>query len=221
MTFLSKLPPEFEFIEDGHRYLLGSRRLTSVTQISDHFGFGPDYRSIPHETIEAAGLRGTALHDLLAWWLGGRVEGVDEVDEVNFTLPARILRDFRAIRSVASDAMFEPWQIEEPVVSTRLGIAGRPDFWGLVYGAPAIVDLKSGDPEGVGFQTAGYAAIKVEMILSTEHLAGIPKEVLKPRRYCLAVSDGRAKLTRLDDPEDEKDFRAAVRIYNRQQRRRE
>jgi len=206
-TFLSRLPDGFEFEEDGHLYSINGQRLASVTQLRDHFGLGPDYSAIPETVLAKAARRGNALHYALACWLEGSVD--IEIPEYQ--------REFEAIIERAREARLVAWQVEAPVVSTRLLMAGTPDFWGLVHDDPAILDLKTGETKGTGFQTAGYAELKTESLLSTEHLSGVPKEVLHPKRYCLAVHDGRAKLTEIQGDEDAKDFRAAVRIYNRQQ----
>jgi len=213
-TFLSKLPSGFEFKEEGHRYTVGDRQLASVTEIRDHFSLGPDYSGISEAVLAGAAEKGKALHYLFAWWLelgSGEARRLEDLD-----LPKRLVRDFAAIINASNEARLVAWQVEQPVVSTRTWVAGIPDFWGLAYDDPAILDLKTGETKGTGFQTAGYAELKVESLLSTEHLSGIPKEVLHPKRYCLAVHDGRAKLTELQGDEDAKDFRAAVRIYNLQ-----
>ena len=214
-TFLSRLPDGFEFEEEGHRHSLKGRRFASVTQIRDHFSLGPDYSGISEAVLAKAAKKGRALHYLFAWWLGfdsGTERSVEGLD-----LPDRMMRDFTAIARVSIEANLVAWQMEQPVISTRTWVAGIPDFWGLVHDDPAILDLKTGETKGTGFQTAGYAELKTESLLSTEHLSGVPKEVLHPKRYCLAVHDGRAKLTEIQGDEDAKDFRAAVRIYNRQQ----
>lgn len=210
MTFLSSLPDGFEFDVENHRYLVDGRRFASVTEIRDHFGLGPDYSGIPEATIARAGQRGDALHYAFACWLEGLVDEDIEVPGYQ--------REFEAIIERAREARLVPWQVETSIVSVRDSIAGTPDFWGLVHDEPAILDLKTGATEGTGFQTSGYSILKVESLLRTERLSDIPKAVLHPKRYCLAVSGGRAKLTEIPGTEDDKNFRAAVRIYNLQRR---
>ena len=212
MTFLSSLPDGFEFDEEDHLYLVDGRRFASVTEIRDHFGLGPDYGGISEAVLANAGRRGDDLHYAFACWLEGAI------DEEDVKVPHR--REFEAMIARAREANLVPWQVETSIVSERDRIAGTPDFWGLVHDEPAILDLKTGERTGTGFQTAGYAVLKVESLLRTERLSDLPKEVLHPKRYCLSVSGGRAKLTEIPGTEDEKDFRAAVRIFNLQKVRR-
>lgn len=209
MTFHSEPPAGYSFTEAGHIHRLGGVVLPSVTEIIGHFKLGFDYTGIPAHIVEAAGVRGTAYHKAVRFGL--------ESDLDWGSVDGQIKPNVEATLEFLVQAKAEPWDLEVPVVSLAYLFGGIPDFWGLVYDYPTVLDLKSGETKGIGLQTAGYATAKVESLLKEYHQKNLPKEILQPRRLCLAASGGKVKPIWCEDPLDAANFLACSRVWHLQE----
>jgi hypothetical protein len=211
-TYRSSVPEGSSFDPVGHIYRRAGVRLPSVTELRDHFGFGTDFSVVRPAVLEAAADRGTEVHRAVRFWLEGDLDWQS-------VHPSIVRKVENAVRELGR-ARAVPWDLEVPIFSRR-GYAGTPDFWGLLYDAPAIVDLKSGAAvRGSWFQTVGYKLGKVEAMIQQHAVKSLPREVLDPSRFTLEVSDRGAKFVPHTGADDAEDFLAAVRTYHRQERER-
>ena len=181
--------------------------IPSVTQVIKEAGLGVDLDGAPMWAIERAGVRGGILHKALHFALEG---------DLNWrTLDPAYKPVVKAGVRALKDADFKMTRAEEHTISKRYGFGGTPDLEGLLYGADAVVDAKSGStvPVGaVGAQVSGYALLIAER-----------REIeRRPKRYCLRLYPDRGEAALIPIPtdpyEDEADFLAAVRVWHRQRR---
>jgi len=117
------------------------QRFFSVSQIRAVM-FDP-YGAVPQATLEAARVRGNALHRRFFFLLASRGGCCPHPE------PIRGLEGFCAAMDAWADRYkVEPVKLEEASVCLKLGYAGTPDAL-VTYGPKrvlAIVDLKTGDP---------------------------------------------------------------------------
>ena len=141
---------------------------------------------------EPSRLRGTYLHQAVAWFHEGALDetSIDPVVEPYW----------KAYRAFLSDTGFTPDHVERRVFDEVLGYTGRLDLEGPAPGthAPAVIDIKTGSlPPSVGLQLAAYA-----------RLVGGSRE-----RYALHLrGDGTYRLTPCGDRDDDAVFLAALTL---------
>lgn len=161
------------FSEEGHRYLLDGVRTTSVTTIlsagipkpqlvpwaarkaAEYAVANPgasfeDIRDAPNRERDAAGIRGTAVHDIAERIIHG--EPVDVPEEL-FPYVDGYVRFLDAFR-------VEPLLVEKTVAHRGMGYAGRFDAIVMLPGLngtdPVMVDLKTSN--GVYRETKAQCA---------------------------------------------------------------
>lgn len=168
------------FDEATHTYTLCGIRLPSVTEITRFCAY--DYKSDRPWLAEAAAIRGTAVHEACALIDYG--EEPEETPEIAGYLKAyrRFLADYKP-----------EWKlIEHPIGSILLGYAGTLDRFGTIDGAPAILDIKTGQlhDAALSAQLTAYAELR-----QTETFL-LPPE---PALYALKLSnDGTYILKRVE-----------------------
>lgn len=168
------------FDEATHTYTLCGIRLPSVTEITRFCAY--DYKSNRPWLAEAAAIRGTAVHEACALIDYG--EEPEETPEIAGYLKAyrRFLADYKP-----------EWKlIEHPIGSILLGYAGTLDRFGTIDGAPAILDIKTGQlhDAALSAQLTAYAELR-----QTETFL-LPPE---PALYALKLSnDGTYILKRVE-----------------------
>lgn len=168
------------FDEATHTYTLCGIRLPSVTEITRFCAY--DYKSDRPWLAEAAAIRGTAVHEACALIDYG--EEPEETPEIAGFLKAyrRFLADYKP-----------EWKlIEHPIGSILLGYAGTLDRFGTIDGAPAILDIKTGQlhDAALSAQLTAYAELR-----QTETFL-LPPE---PALYALKLSnDGTYILKRVE-----------------------
>lgn len=168
------------FDEATHTYTLCGIRLPSVTEITRFCVY--DYKSDRPWLAEAAARRGTAVHEACALIDYG--EEPEETPEIAGYLKAyrRFLADYKP-----------EWKlIEHPIGSILLGYAGTLDRFGTIDGAPAILDIKTGQlhDAALSAQLTAYAELR-----QTETFL-LPPE---PALYALKLSnDGTYILKRVE-----------------------
>lgn len=168
------------FDEATHTYTLCGIRLPSVTEITRFCAY--DYKSDRPWLAEAAASRGTAVHEACALIDYG--EEPEETPEIAGYLKAyrRFLADYKP-----------EWKlIEHPIGSILLGYAGTLDRFGTIDGAPAILDIKTGQlhDAALSAQLTAYAELR-----QTETFL-LPPE---PALYALKLSnDGTYILKRVE-----------------------
>lgn len=163
-----------------HTYTLDGIQLPSVTEITRFCAY--DYKSDRPWLAEAAASRGTAVHEACALIDYG--EEPEETPEIAGYLKAyrRFLADYKP-----------EWKlIEHPIGSILLGYAGTLDRFGTIDGAPAILDIKTGQlhDAALSAQLTAYAELR-----QTETYL-LPPE---PALYALKLSnDGTYILKRVE-----------------------
>jgi len=150
------MTPDLCFDPVAHCYTLNGEIVPSVTQILATLY---DFEWMPAWRREAVMLRGRIVHDAIA------ADNQRDLDEATFarTCPEETpylaaWRDFRETRR------FVPQFCEYRVASPRHKIAGTLDALGIMDGAAALIDFKTGNPNDVAadLQTAGYFGLAVE-----------------------------------------------------------
>jgi hypothetical protein len=179
---------DLEFIEEGHVYKIGDRRLISVTQalkvVDDRYKVDPWYFE-----------RGRIIH------LCTEYEDRDELDLD--TVDTQVAGYVQAYVTFKKDTGFKPTIIEKPMVHPKLWYAGKPDKIGPLNGILALIDLKSGAPAKVDpLQGAAYWELAI--------VNGIP---VKKAFDLYLKDDGTYKLEPIQNPKSLLPvFLAALRI---------
>jgi len=201
-----------------HTYVLDGAVVPSVTGILKAAGL-IDFSSIPPFVLEAARARGTAVHAAIHYY------NADDLDIPAFTdefpdcvgyLEAWIR--FRELRR------FVPVLNEHRLASRRYQLAGTADCFGLLDGAPVLLDFATGRPQDVAkdLQTAAYYTLALEWAADGEDpelAAFLARGVV--RRYGVALRrDGSFSLDPYSDPADFREFLALVDAYRIVTRRR-
>ena len=203
-------PLQFDAL--SHSYSLDGQPLISVTRILDRvLGTTSPYWTPAHR------LRGTFCHAVTA--VIDSPEGWDPdamiLPEGCGIEPAEIIGRGQAYLSWKKQVGFEPEEIELPVYSLAVGVAGRLDRVGILTRGPyaarrAVVEIKSGPP-------TASAAPQVAAYQWMYDIVGKPVDV----RVVLELKpSGKPRPEYRQGPEDLNDFLAAVRIYRLLERER-
>lgn len=124
---------ELTFDPDTHTYRLDGELLPSVSEIIAPLGnSAEEIGDLVEFRWEQAAERGVLLHALLADLLLGNEPEIP-TDYEEYADSVRLFLD---------EHRLEPYAVEEPTYSERLGVAGTPDFVGLFDGTLAILDYK-------------------------------------------------------------------------------
>ena len=145
--------------------------------------------------------RGHYVHTLTAQYDLGAIEREDllRVDSP--------YKGWLAAHCEAMSVIGPKWQsIEEPIVHAQYRFGGRPDRVGKVYGATAVVEIKSGDPE-----PAHCIQLALQCILVAPEV-GLPPETI-PRYGLYLKRTGKWVLQSF--PDTRKDFAKARDILKR------
>lgn len=144
---------------------------------------------------EASRDRGSGVHRLTADYDLGAITREDVV-LVDSPYKAWLLAHVQAC-----DILQPDWTaIEEPLVHPTFQYGGRPDRVGTLYGARAIVEIKSGSPEPAH---AVQLALQALLVAPEE---GLPAETIQ--RYALYLK-GNGRFTLQHFPDHRRDFARA------------
>lgn len=120
------------FYDTGHEYRVDGEIVPSVSQIL-RFLSREEYDDINQYRLDNAAERGTAVHKACeVLYKYKTVECDSEIEPY-----------IQAFVQFLKDHVCEFTDIENPIADTVLGVAGTPDFCGLVDGEESIVDLKA------------------------------------------------------------------------------
>jgi hypothetical protein len=128
---------------DTHLYLWDGRPVPSVTQ-----AMGLMYGDVYRWTGEEQRQRGTDIHSRIEAWENGTLDKI----ESEYLGRLESWAKFKEYMGFTT-----PTLSEEPLYSTKIGVAGTPDH---LFGT-TLVDIKSSDKHSplTGIQTAGYKKI--------------------------------------------------------------
>jgi hypothetical protein len=118
-----------------------------VTEILRATGLAGDFSRIPVPVLEAARVRGVAVHEAieaLVYHYEGEPLAADEVPYVG------------AYERFVKDSGFDPIACEIEVIHAAWGYRGHPDLVGWLVSKRAILDVKTGDQTGAAYQLAAY-----------------------------------------------------------------
>ena len=123
---------DLTFIEDSHTYLLDGQELPSVSHLC-RFLRREVYQNVPQWQLEAAALRGTAVH--------AATEVLDATGAAE--IGDEYLPYLTAYRSFLLDHAPLWAMTEHPIYHPTLHYAGTIDRYGYIDGHRAIVDIKT------------------------------------------------------------------------------
>lgn len=174
--------------------------LPRVTEILEAVGLGPDFSSVPPEILEAARVRGTAVH--------AAIEAVvyNFLDES--ALAADVLPRLDAYRRFVKESGYETTHTEIEVINAAWGYRGHPDSIGWLLSKRTMLDWKNMDAlelAPAGYQLAGYRAA-----WNAQH----PTEPVAALAVVQLKSDGTYRFHEVSAAEAEPVFLAAVMVYH-------
>lgn len=143
---MAKKPIDFTFDPETHTYLVGGKRLPSITQLMAPL---KDFSGVPAEVLKRAQVWGTAVHSVVEYHIEGTLD-VETMDELLLGPYTAFLQweadhGMSGLNPVCEKKFFHP----------RLGFAGTPD---LIYDDKRwIVEVKTRkfDKKTDPVQTAG------------------------------------------------------------------
>lgn len=155
------------FDADTHTYRLHGHALPGVTWLLRRYYLSRDWRDVEVGVLEAKRLLGSAVHAACHY--------ADEGDLQPDTVDPRIAGYVDSWRLFRERTGFRPLLLETPLGHDLQRYAGTVDRFGVLGdGEPAIVDIKTGDPQdaAAGPQTAAYEAlVRTNLTAIVTHLA--------------------------------------------------
>lgn len=173
------------FYDNGHIYEVDGAKMDSVSEVL-RFLSREEYDDINQYKLDNAASRGTAVHTACeVLYKYKTVECSDEVQPYVMAF-VQFLKDHKC----------EFTDIERPLADIELGIAGTPDFCGMVDGEESIIDLKA--------QSAIKKTLVKSQLNAYRHLRIVNEKPVPVRLYCLQLlADGKYRLypAAIDDSE--------------------
>ncbi len=202
---------------EAHQYFYMLTPIPGVTTLIAESGLSNDFSGVPSGVLERAAERGSDVHDATYFLLE------DDLDEESL-LPD-VAEHMRGVDQVLKSASVEAWAHELHVCSPSLRVGGRLDIWGLVYGGPGLVDVKSGETRVgyVSLQLWLYRRALVEMyeiasrggeVEVMQHAAELARLA---RLWCLRTKP--ARLVEVGLPDDEETCLAMLALHRRRESR--
>ena len=117
-----------------------------------------------------AAMTGTIAHEIILARMGGPASDLDAYD-MAAVKKARIPAHHAS--GWLEGVELEPLIVEQPLISTKMGYAGTPDWYGKLNGVPTVLDIKtsSGIYASHYVQCAAYAALLEEAGHKVEQVA--------------------------------------------------
>ena len=165
------------FDEEKHLYFLNGVELPSVTRVLKPLS---DFDRIDKDILKRAQDFGTAVHKTCELY------DLDDLDEGN--LDPALAPYLEGWKSFRRECSFLPMHIEERVYSEKHMFAGTLDRIGVMRGADALVDIKSGTSlyPSVGPQLAGYEiAARALGLIGKKPIVRYAVQLMKNGRYKL------------------------------------
>lgn len=176
--------------------------LPRVTQILNAVGLGPDFSAVPPEVLEAARVRGRAVHNAIEALV------YDFLDES--VLAPDVLIRLDAYRRFIKESGYETTHTEIVVEHPVWRYRGHPDTVGWLVRKRVILDWKNVDAldlAAASFQLAGYRAA-----WNAEH----PTESVEALGVVQLKSDGTYRFHEVSAAEAERVWFAAVTVFHAQ-----
>lgn len=185
----SRSPP---VLTADHRYLLDGRELPAVTRVIEKL---ESFLGIPAELLEAARIRGQAVHAACALLVREQLD-IDAVDP-------ELHPYLRGAASFLAESGITIIASELSLGSRRLGWAGTLDLVGHWRGTECILDWKATAdiPPTVGPQTYGYERLYREI-----YGGG------KRKRYCVQLRPNDYRVVPFTSPTDATIFTSCLNL---------
>ena len=135
-TIFKNSRDELTFRKSDHAYFLNSVSIPSVTQILTGSGLS-DYSKVPEDILERAAKLGKAVHDTTHFHTKGTLD-TSSLDPVLNLYLEQWMRFLKMHVDLSA-----PRCSEIPVYCKKSWYAGTADFWGIVNGEPAVVEIKT------------------------------------------------------------------------------
>lgn len=190
-----------------HRYTLDDVVVPSVTGILKASGL-IDFSGIPDSILEAARVRGTTVHQAIAYFNDGDLD----LEQFQIDFP-HYVGYVDAWLSFVAQRNFLPVLNEHRVASRRHQVAGTLDCLGLLDGQAVLLDFATGNPADVckWLQTAAYEVLAREWASDDPALAAFFAAHAFVKRYAVALrKDGTFALEAYASPGDAREFLALV-----------
>jgi hypothetical protein len=175
-----------------------------VTAILNACGLGPDFQSVHPATLEAARVRGTAVH--------GAIEAAHYGYEVE--IAPEIAPYLTAYHKFVTDSGHEPIASEFAVVHPTWEYVGHLDRVGWLVGRRVVIDWKTGDTVDLVSCSYQLAAYRLAWC------AVRPEEPVESIAVVQLRDDGGYRLHELEWKAAEDVFLAALVVYRARERRR-
>lgn len=185
------VPPALQLTAD-HRYLLNGRELPAVTRVIDKL---ESFLGIPEDVLEAARIRGQAVHDACALLVREQLDLPELDPELQpYVLGAARFLAESGITIIAS---------ELSLGSLHLGWAGTLDLVGHWRGHECILDWKATAqiPPTVGPQTFAYERLYREIYRGN-----------KRKRYCVQLKPDDYRVVQFSCPTDATIFTSCLNL---------
>lgn len=127
--------------------------LPRVTHILETVGLGPDFSHVPADVLDAARIRGSAVHAAIEAIVYGFLDESELAEDV--------IPRLDAYRRFVKDSGYETTHTEIEVVHPAWQYRGHPDSVGWINGKRLIPDWKNSDAvqlESASWQLAAYRA---------------------------------------------------------------
>lgn len=194
-----------------HTYTLDGQVVPSVTQILNASGL-IDFSGIPEPILEAARVRGTTVHQAIAYFNDGDLD----VEQFAVDFPD-YLPYLAAWQDFCRQRRFVSCVNECRVASRRYQVAGTLDTLGELDGEPVLLDYATGHPLDVSkdYQLAAYHVLALEWVDQRDdadpRLVGFFTKHTLVRRYGVALKkNGSFALHPYNDPADFRTFLTLV-----------
>ena len=179
--------------------------LPSVTHILKEVGLGPEFDFVDPVTLEAACLRGTAVHEAI------EAHAYGYLDEATLSPIAAPYLD--GYKKFLSESGHEPIATEIEVIHPSWGYIGHLDRVGWLIGKRAILDFKT--PESLDLKPAGYQLALYRLAWNAQH----PDQPVDVIGVLQLKSDGTYRFHDLNPAVYEQVALAAVIVYRARKER--
>jgi len=185
------VPPALRLTAD-HRYLLNGRELPAVTRVIDKL---ESFLGIPPDVLEAARLRGQAVHEACALLVREQL-AIDSLDD-------ELQPYLRGAQRFLAESGITVIASELQLGSAKLGWAGTLDLVGHWRGTECVLDWKATAtiPPTVGPQTFAYERLYREIYRGN-----------KRKRYCVQLKPDDYRVHLLSNPWDQTIFTSCLNL---------
>lgn len=172
-----------------------------VTEILDAVGLGPDLAHVPAALLEAARVRGSAVHAAIE----AAVYGYLDEDELDIL---EVIPRLDAWRKFVTESGYEATHTEIELVHAPWRYRGHPDSIGWLVGKRTLIDWKNS--ETVQLKPASYQLAAYRAAWNHQH----PQEPIDVLLVVQLKGDGTYRVHEVSAAEVEPVWFAAVMVFH-------